>query len=434
MNFSENFLHFIWQFRLFKPLNLYCTSGEEVRIINTGILNRNAGPDFSNVKLQIGTEIWVGDVEIHLKSSDWLLHGHQNDDAYDSVILHVVYTHDHAIYRRDGSLIPVLVLNGLFSSDLLVNYDQLIHSLHKFPCEKHFSEIDSLIVESVLTRMVVERLTQKSTAVLEKLASLKGDWESTFYCFLAKSFGFKVNEIPFEMLADSLPKNMLDKHRDHVLQVEALLFGQAGFLTGSIKDEYPKQLRSEYLFLQKKYRLKPLPVGAWHFLRMRPQNFPSLRLAQFSALLMKSTHLFSKVMEEQDLGELVKLLQDIPVNHYWANHYHFHKETVKVKLQLGLRSVHHLLINVVCQFLFTYGRYTDQPHLIDRAMNFLEQIPAEQNSIIKWYQASGFRARSAFSTQGILQLNKYHCAQKKCLNCGIGIRILNYVPANHHLF
>jgi hypothetical protein len=425
MSFSENFLHFIWQFRLYKTLDLFCIDGEPLRIMNPGLYNKNAGPDFNHAKLSIGETTWVGDIEIHIKSSDWLLHGHQDNPAYDAVILHVVYQYDQPIYRKDGGQIPVLILEHLFPEHLLAHYHQLMSVINRFPCEKQIREIDPVIVNGFLSRMMVERFEQKSALVLDKLIRLTGDWERTFYHFMAKSFGFKVNEIPFELLADALPLQVLRKHLDHPVQVEALVFGQAGFLSGSFKDEYPRKLKKEYLFLQKKYGLKPIGVGAWRFLRMRPQNFPTVRLAQFCGLMIRSDRLFSRVLEIEALPDLVKHLENLPVNPYWLNHYHFQKETKKVKLQLGKRSVYHLIINVISLFLFSYGKYADQPQLINRAIKFLEQMPAENNVIIDWYRDSGLIVESAFFSQALLQLNKYYCAQKKCLNCGIGIKILN---------
>lgn len=425
MRFPESFLHFIWQFRLFQALNLFCTTGESLSIQAVGMPNKNAGPDFTQAKLSIGGRIWIGDVEIHLKSSDWFLHGHQDDSGYDAVILHVVYEHDRPIYRKDGSEIPVLILKELFPESLLAHYEGLVNSVHTFPCEKLIHGIDAVIVNGVLSRMMITRLARKSEQVFDHLAKVNGDWESTFYHFLAKSFGFKVNEIPFELLAASLPLSVIRKHLDHPMQVEALVFGQAGFLSASFKDAYPRELKKEYRFLQKKYGLIPIGVAAWRFLRMRPQNFPTLRLAQFCALLLKSDRLFSKVMELEKLSELKTLLQNLPVNPYWTTHYHFHKDAKKVEIQLGAGSVFHLIINAICLFVSAYGKYSDQPDLINRGLQLLEEMPAESNVITRSYQQAGVRIDNAFFSQAVLQINKYYCAQKKCLNCGIGIKILN---------
>lgn len=424
MNFSEDFLHFIWQFRLFNSTRLICADGEELRVVNPGVSNKHAGPDFSGAKLIIDKTTWVGHVEIHLKSSDWLLHGHQHDRFYDAVVLHVVYQHDHPIYRTDGSIVPVLVLEGLFSDQLLVNYKELLMAANHFPCEKHIGHLDSFIVNTFLSRLVVERMQEKSEEVFEKLYGNQGNWEQTFYCFIARNFGFKVNGVPFDLLTSILPQHVFLKHKDRGLQIEALLFGQAGFLEQDFLEVYPLQLQKEYFFLKKKYRLKPMNRTLWKFLRMRPQNFPTVRLAQFAALIVKTSHLFSRVLAAHKLSDLYALFNELPVNEYWKTHYHFDKMTKKVVVQPGRASIDNVIINSVCLFLFCYGKYTDQPDLMDRALEFLENIPAENNVVVNQYRYAGVKVDNAFTSQALLQLNKYYCNQKKCLNCAIGIKIL----------
>ncbi len=424
MHFSENFLYFIWQFRLFNTNELYCIGGEKLQVINPGLLNKNAGPDFSEAKLIIDKTTWVGNVEIHTVSSDWILHGHENDKCYESVILHVVYEQDKPIYRKNGVLVPVLVLKGLFNEELLHNYNAMMLSLNQFPCAKQIGTVDKICIESMMSRLIVERFEEKSRAVLQKLDKHKGDWDETFYSFIAVNFGFKVNSIPFELLADSLPQQILAKNKDNDLAIEALLFGQAGFLEQDLDDEYPNRLKTEYAFLQKKYGLTPIDKSIWKFLRMRPQSFPTIRLAQFSGLVIKSNHLFSKILEIDDLTLMYQLFDDLPVNEYWLTHFHFNKSTKRVNVQPGKKSVQNIFINTVCVFLFAYGKYTDQPHFMERAFDFLDRIPAEENIIITNYLDYGVKADNAFMSQALLQLNKYYCTQKKCLNCGIGIKIL----------
>jgi len=424
MDFNEDFLHFIWRFRLFNSAKLVCAEGEELKILHPGILNKHAGPDFSDAKLVIGETSWVGHVEIHLKSSDWLLHGHQYDPFYDGVILHVVYQHDSPIYRTNGSLVPVLVIEGLFSDRLLNNYRSLIALVNYFPCERHIGALDQFTIDSFLCRLVVERFEQKSEEVFEKLNHNRGDWEQTFYCFMARNFGFKINALPFDLLATIAPQRIFAKLKDNALQIEALLFGQAGFLEQGFSGDYPKQLQNEYSFLRKKYRLTPMNPAIWKFLRMRPQNFPTVRLAQFAALIVKSIQLFSKVINAKTLPDLYVLFNDLPVNEYWQTHYHFKKPTKKVVVQPGRSSVDNIIINSVCLFLFCYGKYTDQPDLADRALDFLEKIPAERNTIVDQYRSAGVKISNAFTSQAILHLNKCYCNQKKCLNCSIGIKIL----------
>ncbi|MFD0941725.1 DUF2851 family protein [Pedobacter boryungensis] len=424
MNFPEEFLHFIWQFRLYGSQKLYTTDGDNIEIIQQGILNKNAGPDFNNVKLKIKDTTWVGNVEIHIKSSDWLAHKHYLDSAYENVILHVVYEDDIPVYRKDGTLLPVLLLKGLFPSNLLNNYEQLITSAYNFPCEKQIHEVDEFQINGFLSRVLVERLEQKSTEVKEKLNVLKGDWDETFYHFMAKNFGFKLNAIPMEMLAQSLPQYLFAKHKDNPLQIEALIFGQAGFLNQSFEDEYPEQLKREYQFLQKKYNLQPIDISLWKFMRTRPQNFPTLRLAQFAALIVNSNHLFSKILLIKNHKDLERIFENLPVHPFWKTHYHFNKSTEDVSVQLGKKSIHNIFINTLSLFLFTYGKVMDQYRLINRAFALLENLSAENNVIIQQYIAAGVNIMNAFNSQAILQLKKTYCNEKKCLNCVIGIKIL----------
>ncbi len=424
MDLNEHFLSFIWQFRLFNTTRLFCADGKTLQVIHPGTLNKHAGPDFIGAKLLIDQTTWVGHVEIHLKSSDWLLHGHQNDSFYDSVILHVVYKHNRSICRTNGSAVPVLVLENLFSDQLLSNYNELVNSVNIFPCQKHVPGLDQIVIDGFLSRVVIERFEERSVEVLHKLNECQGDWDQTFYYFMARSFGFKVNALPFELLADALPNHIFSKHKDNPVQIAALLFGQAGFLNQPFLEDYPKQLQTEYYFLKRKYRLISIDRALWKFLRMRPQNFPTVRLAQFAALIQKSNHLFSKVLDARSLSDLYVLFNDLPVDKYWKTHYHFNKKARHVVIQPGLQSIHHIIINTVCLFLCAYGKYTDQPRLMERAIDLLEKMPAEANSIVSQYVSAGVRPKSALTSQALLQLNKCYCSQKKCLNCGIGIKIL----------
>ncbi len=424
MNFPEDFLHFIWQYRLYGAQNLYTTIGEDIKVLQHGNLNKNAGPDFSNAKLIINNTTWAGNVEIHIKASDWLLHQHQNDNAYENVILHVVYEADQEIYRKDGTPIPTLVLKGLFDLKLLDKYEHLITSVNNFPCEKQIAEVDEFIINQFLSRVLVERLADKSNEVYQKLNELNGNWDETFYHFIAKNFGFKVNAIPMEMLAQSLPQHLFGKHKDNPLQIEALIFGQAGFLRQTFKDKYPQELKREYQFLQKKYNLKPIDISLWKFMRMRPQNFPTLRLAQFAALIVNSNHLFSKIVTLKDYHNSAQLFQNLPVNPFWEKHYHFNKKAENVGLQLGRRSIDNILINTLSLFLFAYGKYMDQQNFKTRAFHLLENLSSENNAIIQHFKVAGVNVNTAFNSQALLQLKKYYCNEKKCLNCAIGIKIL----------
>lgn len=425
MHFSEDFLYFVWRFRLFTSRSLYCADGQLLTVLCPGVLNTHAGPDFNDARIRIGEIEWVGNVEIHIRSSDWHLHGHQDNVCYDAVILHVVEQHDQAVYRSDGTEIPVLVVKELLPTVMLHRYQNLLAAGYQFPCQMQISGIPTLSVNSFLSRMVLERLAQKSEEVFVHLERNKGDWEDTFYCFLAKTFGFKVNAMPFEALARSVGLQIFAKHKNSALQIEALVFGQAGFLKDDLEAEYPLALKEEYDFLKHKYQLSTGDVSLWKFLRMRPQNFPTVRLAQFAALMFKSGRLFSRILDMGSLAELVQLFADLPVAPYWQNHYHFNKTTKLVHLQLGKQSIYTILINTVCLFLFCYGKYTDQQPYVDRAIDLLEEIPAEENAIVQAYRTAGLTIDCAFLSQAVLQLDKSYCNEKKCLNCGIGIKILN---------
>ena len=425
MIFKEDFLHFIWRFRLYNSTELFCSSGERLEILNPGLANRHAGPDFSNAKLKIGGTFWAGNVEIHLRSSDWFAHHHEDDPAYDTIILHVVYEDDALIYRKDGNKIVSFILKDLFQPSLLQTYHQLINSAHSFPCEKQISSIEPVYVNSFLTRLTTERLQMKAGQIFRKLELSKGDWAAVFYYFMAGNFGFKVNTVPFELLADSLPYPLFAKHKDQPLQIEALIFGQAGFLNGNYIEDYPLQLHREYTFLKKKYNLNPVPVSMWKFLRMRPQNFPTVRLAQFAALITRSHHLFSQILELDLVSSFQDLFNKLPVHSYWNTHYHFGSITAQKNCQMGISSINNLIINGVALFLFAYGKYINDSILTDRALNLMEQLPAEKNAIVQEYESAGIVAGNAFRSQALLQLNKNYCTQKKCLNCVIGIKILN---------
>lgn len=424
MNFPEDFLHFIWQYRWYGNKRLYTTAGEEINVLQVGNPNQHAGPDFSNAKLIIGETTWAGNVEIHIKASDWLIHQHQNDHGYDNVVLHVVYEADEEIYRKDGTLIPTLILKGLFDPQLLEKYEGLVNAVNNFPCEKQISGVDEFIIDNFLARVLVERLAAKSAEVEQKVKELKGDWDEAFYHFMAKNFGFKVNALPMEILAQSLPQQLFAKHKDKSLQIEALLFGQAGFLNQKFEDQYPQDLKREYQFLQQKYHLKPIDLSLWKFMRMRPQNFPTLRLAQFAALIVNSNHLFSKILTIRDYKNSAQLFEYLPVNPFWEKHYHFNKGTKSVSTQLGKNSIDNILINTLSLFFFAYGRTMGQQNYETRALHLLENLPAENNAIIEQFATAGVKVKTAFNSQGLLQLKKKYCNEKKCLNCAIGIKIL----------
>jgi len=423
MTFNEDFLHFLWKYRLFNQTQLQSTSGEKIEILSVGFHNKDAGADFENVKIRSGETIWVGNVEIHLKSSDWDKHQHTADKAYNNVILHVVYEDDRPVLRNDGTSMPTLELKSYMPAGLELRYKDLMQNLSWIPCEKLVAGVEEIHLENWLLRVLVERLEEKTSSVFALLEECKGSWDDTFYILLARNFGFKTNADPFEMLAKSLPQQVLAKHKNSAFQIEALIFGQAGFLE-TVDDTYSKKLKVEYYFLQKKFSLKPIEQYLWKFLRLRPQNFPTLRLAQFAALIVKSNHLFSRVLAVSDAKEALQLFKDLPINDYWKTHYRFGKEVEKASCHLGDEAIHNIILNTVVITLFSYGRHIGNPQIADRAILLLESIPAETNNIIERFKEIGIKPVNALRSQGLLQLKKSYCDQKKCLNCALGAKVL----------
>lgn len=419
----EEFLQYIWENRLFNAENLKTTNGEQLEIMNVGKRNTDSGPDFFNAKIKIGDTVWAGNIEIHKKSSDWHIHNHQADKAFDNVILHAVEISDQLILRSNGDEIPVFVLK--YPGHLKTNYQNLLDAKTWIACENQFHKIDPIILQLGFNRLMIERLENKTEEILTRLQQNNNDWNTTFYQMLARMFGFKVNAIPFELLAKSLPIEILAKQKSSLFQLEALLFGNSGLLNDQLLgDDYYINLRNEYSFLYKKYKLNGIESHLWKFMRLRPGNFPTVRISQFAALIHRSHGLFSKIIEIENLDELKKLFK-VNASEYWNAHYSFNKKSTRDTVkELGETSVDMLIINVVIPFLFVYGEKQNKEHLKNRALEFLEQLPAEINSIIEKWGKLGVNSRSAFESQALLQLKNKYCDQKKCLNCHIGVKLV----------
>ena len=425
MDFNEDFLQYVWKFRLFNLQNLQTQEGESLQIANAGIHNTHAGPDFENSKIKIGDTLWVGNVEVHLNSSDWLVHKHHTDEAYDNVILHVVFNHSQDVYRTNGTKIPVLVLESLISAEVISKYSSLMRNINWIPCEHLINNVDQFHIKNWLSRVLMERLEGKIAHVTALLTELNGSWDDAFYIMLAKNFGFKTNALPFEMLARSLPQQLLAKNKNHPKSIEALLFGQAGLLFENHADDYPKSLFKEYVYLQKKYDLKPISTSTWKFMRMRPRNFPTIRLAQFSALVLNSSHLFSKILDIRNENDLTKTFEGLNINSYWNTHFVFDSPSNFSTKKMGKQSIHNILINTVAIFLFAYGKFFKLPTYINDAVILLESLPTEKNEIVDKFKNLGVVIDKAFTSQALLQLKSSYCNQKKCLSCGIGIKLLS---------
>jgi hypothetical protein len=423
----EEFLHYIWEQQLFYRENLKTASGENLEIISTGRRNSDSGPDFFNAKIKIGQTIWAGNIEVHKKASDWPLHNHQTDKAYDTIILHVVEENDKPVFRASGVEIPVFCMK--FPDHFRQNYQQLLDAKTWVACQNQFHKINPVILQLGFNRLMVERLEAKTGEIIERLHQNNNDWNETFYHVLARAFGFKVNSLPFEMLAKSLPLQILAKHKNSIFQLEALFFGNSGLLNQQlIGDDYYLKLREEYSFLYKKYKLSGLESHLWKFLRLRPVNFPTVRISQLAALVNRSHSLFSKIAETESLAEL-KQLFDVKASEYWDSHYNFNKTTKNHSVKnFGESSVNTIIINVVIPFLFVFGEIQEKNHLKNRALDFLEKLQPEKNSIVSGWERMGIECRSAFESQALIQLKNLYCDKKKCLNCQIGVKLVKSKP------
>lgn len=425
--FDEKLLHFIWQHQRFNREKITTEAGEGLKIIKAGQLNQHSGPDFFNGQIRIDSILWVGNIEIHLRSSDWYRHEHHHDPAYDKVILHVVWEHDREVFRKDGKIIPVLELKGRVPKRLIGQYQGLIKNRNWIPCQDRISEVDEIHKHQMLDRMLMNRLERKSGRIKQLLALHKNDWEAVFYQILARYFGFKVNALPFELLAINTPYSLLRKYVDRPIQLEALLFGQAGFLNAPLEDSYQQKLKREYEHLKKLHHLSAMEVSLWKFLRMRPANFPTMRIAQFAAFFHAHSRPFQKLRDCSQISNFHALLKVSP-SLYWQQHYHFARASASNSTaQLGASSREVLLINVVVPLLFCWLQ-KHQEKEAESVLKILESVASENNSQIRKWKQLGWQVMNAHDSQALLELKSAHCELKKCLTCTIGNAILKTEP------
>ena len=418
---KESILHYVWQYKLFISHDLFTTDGEQVEVIDVGKYNTDAGPDFFNAKIRIGETLWAGNLEIHTHSTDWEKHNHHTDKAYDSVILHVVDVADGEVYRIDGAKIPQLILD--YPKHIEANYEQLSNEQKWIPCADKIGAVPNIFIQSWKNALLTERLEQKMQTINDLLIEKNQHWEEAFYITLARNFGFGTNSQAFESLAKSLPLTALGKHKNNQFQLEALLFGQAGLLNEDAVDEYALKLKQEYEFLRAKFTLQPMFASQWKLLRLRPDNFPHIRIAQFAGLIHSSSKLFSKIVENPNIEYLRTVFACEP-SVYWQTHYLFSAESSKKNKKLGARSINGILINTVVPFLFCYAHQKYIQELKDKALQLLEQIPCEINSVVTGWKNLEISADSAYDSQALLQLKKHYCDEKKCLRCRIGHKVM----------
>lgn len=414
---TERLLQFIWQFQYFDKKELATTQGETVQVLVAGRHNENQGPDFSDAKIRIGPATWAGTAELHISSSDWLKHKHQHDKNYNNVVLHVVWEDDGT--ETD---IPVLELKGSVSKIMLERYEELMLTDSFIPCEKAISAVKVITWKSWKDRLLAERLNRKASTIETCLRENNFHWEETCWWLLARNFGSIVNSEAFEAIAKSLPLKILSKHKSLVQQLEALFLGQAGLLEQPFKEEYPKMLQREYRFLKEKYQLQPIhqPV---HFLRMRPGNFPTIRLAQLAMLVSGSVHLFSKIKETLSLEDITGWL-DCTANDYWHYHYRLDEESAFKIKHMGSSMINNIMINTVVPLLFAYGNYHQENKYKLKALNWLEATGAETNKITSGFGHLGIENKNAFDSQALIELKNEYCDKKRCLECSVGNSIL----------
>lgn len=422
---NESFIHYIWQFQYFTKSGLQTNTGEDVHIFHPGTRNSDAGPDFLNARVQVGEIQWIGSVEIHIDSSGWLAHDHQSDEAYDNVILHVVWRNDVAVKRRDGSLLPTLEIGGRVDGHLQLQYRYLISSVDVIPCADSIRRVKPVVVFSTIDSMAIARLQTKAKEVLSIVEKNRGDWAEACYQVLARNYGFKVNSEPFFQLATAIPYKTLLKHSDKPVQVEAMLFGVAGFIDGEDEDDdYFRTLSREYNILRQKYRLdhKAMKKIQWKFLRLRPANFPTLRIAQFAAGICTGKDFFSAFLELPP-ADIKALFRHAP-SEYWQRHFHFGKQSAAKNCEMGDSSISNILINTVATMLVAYSMYKDNGTFMDKAITILHDLAPEQNKVLSMWTDLSMPVQDAFDSQGLLELYNHYCTRRRCLDCNIGASLV----------
>ncbi len=427
----EQLLHYVWKHKLFPLYPLQTTILQGVEVIDPGLHNRNAGPDFFNAKVKINGTLWVGNVEIHVKASDWYLHGHDKDSRYDNVILHVCATIDIDAKNSKGE--PLTQMQLSIPDNVMRHYQELLTIDQYPPCYQIIPSLTRLTVHSWMSALQAERLSQKTEAIEERVKKCNGDWENAYFVTLARNYGFGINGDTFEQWAHSIPLHAVDHHRDNLFQIEAIFLGQAGLLSqdsiptryqeNALNDEYFAKLRSEYTYLAHKFSLTPIDHTLWRFLRLRPQNFPHIRLSQLANLYFQRKASLSQLLEATTV-EQAKAVLATSVTPYWETHYTFGSESIRNEKRLSPLSLNLLIINTVVPILFAYGRHRGEEKYCDRAFDLLEALRPENNHIVRMWQQCGLSVENAGDSQALIQLKKEYCDKKECLRCRIGYEYL----------
>lgn len=415
---NEEFLSYLWKNRLYRIADCRIEN-EDLKVLNPGKENPDSGPDFFNAKIQIGTTVWAGNIEIHNRSSDWFRHNHHNDERYDNIILHVVYENDQDIFRRSGEIIPVLSLKDMIDITLYNRYQDFIKSKNWIPCINLIHSVKKKLKRTLLNRMLFNRINSKANEIERQLVLCNHSWNQVFYNRLFISFGFRLNNHAFELLFKSMNFDCINEARRDILRLESLLFGQSGLLQDDYKGEYPALLHMEYEMLRQEFSLSPIDHTLWKFLRLRPNNFPTIRISQLAHLLNKQELKFQEIVKINKLKDLYDILE-VSCSDYWCDHYLFDVESNSNSKKLGRQAAQLIIINTIIPMMFAWGKVMNKEESTQKAVNFLREIPAEKNSIVKRFSRIGFETRSAFDSQALLQMKSILCDQKKCIRCQIG--------------
>lgn len=420
----EKLMQYVWKHRLWRSEDMVTNTGKKVRVVDPGLLNTDAGPDFFNAKIEIDGHMWVGNVEMHYRATDWKRHHHDSDKAYDSVILHVVAKDDAPVRRTNGELIPQLVLE--VSPQFNADYASLVGATIEVPCATKIKQVPHLTIVEWVEGLAFERLHGKVERIHQLLDSFNGSWEDVCYVTLARNFGFGINNDAFERLARRTPLRLLGKHSDSVLQIEALLFGQAGMLDAQKPgmDSYYNQLCTEYAFLSNKFQLTPMEKESWKLFRIRPQNFPYRRIAMLAQYIEGGFRMMNRILEAEGEKEM-RALFEVELSGYWTKHYTFGKPNERATATLSRSSIDIILINTVAPLLYAYGELTGNYEMTDKAIKLLEDLRAENNSIVSHFVAYGIDCPDALTSQALVQLKREYCDARKCIYCKIGHYLLS---------
>lgn len=420
----EKLMQYVWKHRLWRSEDMVTNTGKKVRVVDPGLLNTDAGPDFFNAKIEIDGHMWVGNVEMHYRATDWKRHRHDSDKAYDSVILHVVAKDDAPVRRTNGELIPQLVLE--VSPQFNADYASLVGATIEVPCATKIKQVPHLTIVEWVEGLAFERLHGKVERIHQLLDSFNGSWEDVCYVTLARNFGFGINNDAFERLARRTPLRLLGKHSDSVLQIEALLFGQAGMLDAQKPgmDSYYSQLCTEYAFLSNKFQLTPMEKESWKLFRIRPQNFPYCRIAMLAQFIEGGFRMMNRILEAEGEKEM-RALFEVELSGYWTKHYTFGKPNERATATLSRSSIDIILINTVAPLLYAYGELTGNYEMTDKAIKLLEDLRAESNSIVSHFVAYGIDCPDALTSQALVQLKREYCDARKCIYCKIGHHLLS---------